>query len=190
MVDYERLHISGQDRALEQRVIEEIGCCIDDGKSWAFDAGAGAGKTYALVQSLKLILDKQGTVFSAHGQKVLCITYTNAAANEIKARLMTAPLVHISTIHERLWEIISPYRRELLRLHRMKLQDEITSKQKGLQENKWGQAYQNLTAEQMTIFKTHVLTPEFRKRFYKTYDSDATLFRASFTDIAEMYPPL
>ena len=187
-MDYERLNISDQDRAKEKSVIEQIGCCMDDGKSWVFDAGAGAGKTYALVQSLKLILDKQGTVSSAHGQKILCITYTNAAANEIKARLRNAPLVRISTIHERLWDIIAPYRRELLRLHQKKLQEDITLKQKDLREKKWGQAYQDLTAEQITIFEAYTQTPEFRTRFYQAYDAGSTVFRALFADIAEMYP--
>ena len=60
-------------------------------------------KTYALVQSLKLLLNKKESQFYIHGQKILCITYTNAAANEIKERLGNTPLILVSTIHERMW---------------------------------------------------------------------------------------
>lgn len=190
MVDYGKLNISDQDRAQEQSVIEQIGRCIDTGKSWAFDAGAGAGKTYALVQSLKLLLDRQGVIFSAHGQKILCITYTNAAANEIKARLRNAPLVLISTIHERLWDIIAPYRKELLRLHQRKLQEEITAKQKELREKAWGQSFRDLTAEQKTTFEEYTQTSEFRTRFYQVYDAGATVFRATLADVVQIYPAM
>lgn len=188
MVDYGKLNISQKDRAQEQSVIEQIGLCMNSGRSWAFDAGAGAGKTYALVQSLKLLLDRQGMAFSEHGQKILCITYTNAAANEIKARLRNAPLVLISTIHERLWDIIAPYRRELLRLHQRKLKEEITAKQKELREKAWGQSFRDLTSEQKTMFKAYIHTSEFRTRFYQAYDVNAAAFRATFSDIAEIYP--
>lgn len=190
MVDYGKLNISDQDREQEQSVIEQIGRCMDAGKSWVFDAGAGAGKTYELVQSLKLLLDRQGVVLSAHGQKILCITYTNAAANEIKARLRNAPLVRISTIHERLWDIIAPYRRELLRLHQKKLQEAITAKQKELREKAWGQSFRDLTAEQKTTFEAYIQTSEFRIRFYQAFDADATAFRAALADVVEIYPTI
>lgn len=70
MIDYKKLKISDTNRIKEQQIIDRIGQCIDDGFSWIFNAGAGSGKTYALVQSLKMLLDKKGPQFYIHGQKV------------------------------------------------------------------------------------------------------------------------
>lgn len=50
MIDYKKLKISDTNRIKEQQIIDQIGQCIDDGLSWIFNAGAGSGKTYALVQ--------------------------------------------------------------------------------------------------------------------------------------------
>ena len=61
MIDYKKLKISDTNRIKEQQIIDQIGQCIDDGFSWIFNAGAGSGKTYALVQSLKMLLDKKRT---------------------------------------------------------------------------------------------------------------------------------
>ena len=55
MIDYKKLKISDTNRIKEQQIIDQIGQCIDDGLSWIFNAGAGSGKTYALVQSLKML---------------------------------------------------------------------------------------------------------------------------------------
>ena len=82
MIDYNKLHISEHNKQREQEVIQQIGLCITDGKSWVFDAGAGSGKTYALIQSLELAINRFGAVFSVHRQKIMCITYTNAAAKQ------------------------------------------------------------------------------------------------------------
>ncbi len=50
-------------------------------------AGPGAGKTHFLVESVKNIITKNPLVVQSHARKVLCITYTNAAVDEIKRRL-------------------------------------------------------------------------------------------------------
>lgn len=49
MIDYNKLHISEHNKQREQEVIQQIGLCITDGKSWVFDAGAGSG--YSQVRS-------------------------------------------------------------------------------------------------------------------------------------------
>ena len=59
MIDYKKLKISDTNRIKEQQIIDQISQCIDDGLSWIFNAGACSGKTYALVQSLKMLLDKR-----------------------------------------------------------------------------------------------------------------------------------
>ena len=60
-----------------------------------------------------------------NNQKVICITYTNVAADEIKERLGNTQIVDVSTIHEYIWETISPYQQLLVKYHRNNLEDII-----------------------------------------------------------------
>lgn len=190
MIDYKKLKISDTNRIKEQQIIDQIGQCIDDGFSWIFNAGAGSGKTYALVQSLKMLLDKKGPQFYIHGQKVLCITYTNAAADEIKERLGNTPLVLVSTIHERMWEIIGPYKDQLMKLHRTKLREAIIEKKEQLQEQSWAQAYRNLSEQQKNELLEKINSEHVRDVFFQVCNSKAQTVRAAFPEIAEEFPGL
>ena len=190
MIDYKKLKISDTNRIKEQQIIDQIGQCIDDGLSWIFNAGAGSGKTYALVQSLKMLLDKKGPQFYIHGQKVLCITYTNAAADEIKERLGNTPLVLVSTIHERMWEIIAPYKDQLMKLHRTKLREAIIEKKEQLQEQSWAQAYRNLSEQQKNELLEKINSEHVRDAFFQVCNSKAQTVRAAFPEIAEEFPGL
>lgn len=67
--------------------IEEIYQCIDNRESFILDAGAGSGKTWSLVESIKYVIEKQGKENSRNNQKIVCITYTNIAKNEIIDRV-------------------------------------------------------------------------------------------------------
>ena len=89
----------------EEEIQSEIYTAIDDYQNILFNAGAGAGKTYALIESLKHILKKHGDRLQRHNQKVVCITYTNVAVDEIKRRIGYSELIEVSTIHERLWSL-------------------------------------------------------------------------------------
>lgn len=190
MIDYKKLKISDTNRIKEQQIIDRIGQCIDDGFSWIFNAGAGSGKTYDLVQSLKMLLDKKGPQFYIHGQKVLCITYTNAAADEIKERLGNTPLVLVSTIHERMWEIIGPYKDQLMKLHRTKLREAIIEKKEQLQEQSWAQAYRNLSEQQKNELLEKINSEHVRDVFFQVCNSKAQTVRAAFPEIAEEFPGL
>ena len=190
MIDYKKLKISDTNRIKEQQIIDRIGQCIDDGFSWIFNAGAGSGKTYALVQSLKMLLDKKGPQFYIHGQKVLCITYTNAAADEIKERLGNTPLVLVSTIHERMWEIIGPYKDQLMKLHRTKLREAVIEKKEQLQEQSWAQAYRNLSEQQKNELLEKINSEHVRDVFFQVCNSKAQTVRAAFPEIAEEFPGL
>ena len=46
-------------------------------------AGPGAGKTHFLVENVKNIVSTNPLITKSHARKVLCITYTNAAVDEI-----------------------------------------------------------------------------------------------------------
>ena len=101
----------------EKHILNQLFENIDNNKSTVMNSGAGSGKTYALVECLKYVLKKQGKSLSQNNQHVICITYTNVAANEISERIGNSDIIHISTIHKRLWELIKPYQNELVELH-------------------------------------------------------------------------
>ncbi|MCX6073941.1 MAG: UvrD-helicase domain-containing protein [Campylobacterales bacterium] len=94
-------------------IIEQIYESIDTKESFVLDAGAGSGKTWSLIESLKYIIDKNAESFNRNNQKIVCITYTNVAKNEIIERLENNELVMVSTIHDFLWSCISQFKKEL-----------------------------------------------------------------------------
>lgn len=69
-------------------------------KNIKVSAGPGAGKTYFLVNNIKEVIAESKLITKSKERKVLCITYTNAAADEIKRRLsLYMDRCEISTIH-------------------------------------------------------------------------------------------
>lgn len=78
-------------------------------------AGPGAGKTHFLVENVKNIVTTHPYVANSRARKVLCITYTNAAVEEIVRRLdRYADSVEIHTIHGFIIEhIIKPFQQDL-----------------------------------------------------------------------------
>ena len=92
-------------RELEPEVIT-IFEHIDNGKNFLLSGGAGSGKTYSLEHVIKEIIDREPTV------TVACMTYTNAAVKEIEERVNHNHL-HVSTIHDFLWDNIKPFQKEL-----------------------------------------------------------------------------
>jgi DNA helicase-2/ATP-dependent DNA helicase PcrA len=97
-------------------VDEEIAGAIDSGKSFILDAGAGAGKTYSLVEALRHLLRERGSQLKSRGQQIACITFTNVAKDEISERIGHDPLVRVSTIHDFLWDAIAGHQRALRRI--------------------------------------------------------------------------
>jgi len=78
-------------------------------------AGPGAGKTHFLVENVKNIVTTYPLVVQSRARKVLCITYTNAAVDEIKHRLdRFSSSVETHTIHGFIIEhIIKPFQEDL-----------------------------------------------------------------------------
>ena len=87
--------------------------CINNKKSFLLEAGAGSGKTWSLIESLKYILKEQSEKLKKSNQQIVCITYTNVAKDEISERIDNNHLVFVRTIHEFLWEVIRNYQIEL-----------------------------------------------------------------------------
>ena len=79
-------------------------------------AGPGAGKTYFLVENVKNIITTNESVANSKARKVLCITYTNAAVDEIRRRLERyVDYVEAYTIHGFIIEhIIKPFQDDLI----------------------------------------------------------------------------
>ncbi|MCB0742921.1 MAG: ATP-dependent helicase [Ignavibacteriae bacterium] len=94
--------------------IESIIENIKNSKSFVLEAGAGAGKTYALIQTINHLIESRGDDLLLKNQRIVCITYTNVAKNEIIERLENNPLILVSTIHEFLWDCIKSFNKQLL----------------------------------------------------------------------------
>ncbi len=94
--------------------IEKIINLIEENKSYVLEAGAGSGKTYTLIQTINHVLGTRGDKLKLNNQKIICITYTNVAKNEIIQRLENNSLVIVSTIHEFLWDCIKRYNKQLI----------------------------------------------------------------------------
>lgn len=103
-------------------------------------AGPGAGKTYFLVENVKNIVTTHSRLAQSRARKVLCITYTNAAVDEITRRLgRYSDFVEIYTIHGFIIEhIIKPFQYDLREIIRedfgitVKSKGKITSQVEGL----------------------------------------------------------
>jgi len=137
----------------EKEIQENIYKCIEKFKSFVFYAGAGAGKTYALKESLRYLLKHKREELKRKNQKIICITYTNVAVNEIKRRIGNTELVLVSTIHERMWDFIKSYQTELILIHKEKLEKEIKNLQEKVEQDSFYNSYLNKDELKQLIFE-------------------------------------
>jgi DNA helicase-2/ATP-dependent DNA helicase PcrA len=93
--------------------LEKVKDCINNNKSFIIEAGAGSGKTWTLIESIKHILETKASDLEKSNQKIACITYTNVAKDEIIERVDNNSLVLVLTIHEFLWFTMKNYQKEL-----------------------------------------------------------------------------
>lgn len=87
--------------------------CLEEGSSFVFEAGAGAGKTYSLVAALRHILSGCGRELQRSNRYVACVTYTNVARDMILAQTDGHPAVYCDTTHAFVWLLISPFQKQL-----------------------------------------------------------------------------
>jgi DNA helicase-2/ATP-dependent DNA helicase PcrA len=95
--------------------IEQIKQIIDDNqnpekdfKNFVLQGGAGSGKTESLKQVLEYITENYPD------KKGVCITLTNVAVDEIKARVGENNTFIVSTIHSFLNDLIKDYKKNIL----------------------------------------------------------------------------
>lgn len=151
------------------KAIEQIKQHIENKKSFVLEAGAGSGKTYTLIETLNFLIQEKRKELENNNQKIICITYTNVAKNEIKKRLENNPLVLVSTIHEFLWSCIKSFQKqlkiELCKLNELRFNEEVEKEKE-------------LTGAKLRDFK-HKYIPNLSERI-KNIDSvyyDDTAFR-------------
>lgn len=93
--------------------LKQVFSCLESGSSFLLEAGAGAGKTYTLVKALQRLMEVNHTTLSRCHQRIACITFTNVATEEIRARTDRNSLIHCDTIHAFCWENISSFQKQL-----------------------------------------------------------------------------
>lgn len=171
----------------EMNIQESINSLIDNNQDLIFNAGAGAGKTYALVESLKHIINTHGDNLKLHNQCVMCITYTNVAMNELKHRLKDTNLIKISTIHERLWDIIKDHQEQLLPIHIQEIETEITKINSDLDTDGKFSKFKELGITKQQEFITLINTESIVKVFYKVYNKQAKEFKDKISGLLTGY---
>lgn len=162
---------------------------IADNAKIVFNAGAGAGKTYSLIESLKYVIAQFGSKLIANNQKIICVTYTNTAVQEIHERLGNSDLVLVSTIHTRLWDFIKDYRRELLEIHKENLNKKVNELLYTLNDDESKSefaAYRSLNDTAKESLQAYLLSN--KDRYYKYSDKPAAQFKASFNSDLNCYP--
>jgi DNA helicase-2/ATP-dependent DNA helicase PcrA len=95
---------------------ERLSDCLDAGRDFRLEAGAGAGKTYSLVKALKRLIDEHGTSFLRRGQRVACITFTEVAREEIALDIDKHPAILVETIHAFSWAFMAQFQKPLREL--------------------------------------------------------------------------
>lgn len=177
------LIISNENLEKEEEIFLEVKNCIDNNINFVFDAGAGSGKTYSLIQTLKYILSKYLSKLKIHNQLIRCITYTNIAAKEIKERLGNTELVKVSTIHDFLWEEIKAYQDELVDIHKKYITEQIVKIEDELKTEKWADFYKNISNK--SAFNELVYEKE--ELYYKNKNKNATDFRSEMSCFDSTY---
>lgn len=132
----QNLHEDNSCRVKEKDIFTKLKLALDGKKSFIFRAGAGSGKTFSLIQCLRHLMAYHSHAALSNNQKFVCITYTNAAANEVKDRIGGGTeLCHISTIHEFMWETIKSQQNALIEIHDIKIGSEIVKLNSKLNED-------------------------------------------------------
>lgn len=162
----------------EKTIQKNINTFIDNKQSLVFKAGAGAGKTYALIESIKSLLKKEGSRLKTHNQKIVVITFTNVAADEIKNRLGQSDLVLVSTIHERLWDLIKVYQRELVDIHLKKLERELVKVKESISGE---ERFMGLKISEQTNFIK--VMNDNKDVFYAYYEAKATKAKNKYKNL-------
>ena len=98
---------------------------LQAGQNFRVEAGAGSGKTYSLIRVIEWIQTNKWAEYRRKKQTVVCITYTNAAADIITERLTKDSFIFPSTVHSFAWNAIKQYQSFLINI--VANEDDFTS---------------------------------------------------------------
>lgn len=98
---------------------------LQAGQNFRVEAGAGSGKTYSLIRVVEWIQANKWAEYRRKKQTVVCITYTNAAADVITERLTKDSFIFPSTVHSFAWNAIKQYQSFLINI--VANEDDFTS---------------------------------------------------------------
>ncbi|ELJ8583282.1 ATP-dependent helicase [Vibrio cholerae] len=157
---------------------------FNDFNSFRFNAGAGSGKTYALIESIRHILKYKLETLQNNNQHIVCVTYTNVAVKEIKNRLGNSDAVIVSTIHEMLWEILKAHQPQLVECHYQKLVSEldILNDELNNSEHSKLKVFTSLSENDKGAFKDFAFNT--KNIYYQNINSKAAVFRAAYNEYA------
>ena len=193
------LKINNKNLLKEKGILEKLFQNISENKSTLFNAGAGAGKTYSLIECLKYVIREEGRNLENKNKKVICITYTNVATNEIKERLGNTNLILVSTIHERIWSLINNklYQSKLVEIHFEYIKEKIKEENEKLQKNKKYLLYNEEEKNYInkTVLKTNIKIQflnkdNFEEELKKENITDKIFFDMKVTNFKEIYKKL
>lgn len=119
--------MSMRSKSPDTQADEEIYACIKSSPPTPFvvTAGAGSEKTTSLIRAIDCVIEEHSKTMLMKKQKVACITYTEVAADEIRADVNADALVHVSTIHSFYWTIVSSFQADIKRWLQQELQHRI-----------------------------------------------------------------
>lgn len=78
-------------------------------RSFLLSAGAGSGKTRAVVDTVREALSANEKLLRVSGSQIAVITFTRKARDEISRRLGSNQSVSVSTVHSFAWKVIQPH---------------------------------------------------------------------------------
>ncbi len=96
-----------------EKALNEVFSAINNAKSFRLEAGAGAGKTYSLIEALKFLIQEKAPDLIINEQQIACITYTNVAKEEIRDRTDNHPVIFADTIHTFCWGFLQGFQAKL-----------------------------------------------------------------------------
>lgn len=162
--------------------LDEIKDSIGDNKSFVLQGGAGSGKTETLKQTLEFISNDYPD------KKIVCITHTNLAVDEIKSRVDEQYTV--STIHSFLNGFIKDYKKnihqvihklfqlDLMERQELEYYDGDEKVQKKKEHEKYKKTYKKYVSSLFTVKNERAEKVEGKK----VYDQDPQGFNAALND--------
>lgn len=175
----------------EVQIQNSINNLLNKYENFIFNAGAGAGKTYSLIEALKYVIKNNGDRLKYHNQKIVCITYTNVAVDEIKERLGNSSVVMISTIHETFWSLIKKYQKELILIHKEKVEETLNEEKNQLFTDedvkvvKVFKSFRELEQKEKEEFRD--LVSANKDSFYTYYDCKSKEFKEAMSTVFDSY---